>query len=109
MKKTVKKIITKHIIWTEWSAKGSEYYTCKECEDEVNRKGHLTNPQEADPVENVKKWMKSGMNIIPAGGHTGCSRKKLTLVWYKTERKNWNVFLTQWYLDGLMTFPLLKK
>ena len=28
--------------------KWSEYYTCKECKDEVNRKGHLTKPQEAD-------------------------------------------------------------
>ena len=32
----------------------SEYYTCKGCEDEVNRKGHLTRPQEAVHVENVK-------------------------------------------------------
>ena len=34
--------------------KWSEYYTCKECEDEVNRKGHLTKLQEAVHVDNVK-------------------------------------------------------
>ena len=32
--------------------KWSEYYTCKECEDEVNRKGHLTKLQEAAHVLN---------------------------------------------------------
>ena len=32
----------------------TEYYTCKECEDEVNRKGHLTKLQEAVHVDNVK-------------------------------------------------------
>ena len=26
----------------------SEYYTCNECEDEVNHKGHLTKSQEAE-------------------------------------------------------------
>ena len=26
----------------------AEYYTCNECEDEVNRKGHLTKSQEAE-------------------------------------------------------------
>ena len=31
-----------------------EYYTCKGCEDKVNRKGHLTKPQEVVYVENVK-------------------------------------------------------
>ena len=31
--------------------KWSEYYTCKEREDEVNRKGYLTKPQEAVYVE----------------------------------------------------------
>ena len=29
--------------------------TCKGCEDQVNRKSHLTKPQEAVHVENVKK------------------------------------------------------
>ena len=28
--------------------KGSAYYYCKECEDEVIRKGHLTKPKKAD-------------------------------------------------------------
>ena len=28
--------------------KQSEYHTCNECEDEVNRKGHLTKSQEAE-------------------------------------------------------------
>ena len=31
--------------------KWSEYHTCKGCEDEVNRKGHLTKPQKAVYVE----------------------------------------------------------
>ena len=46
--------MTYNIDWTECSKKGVEYYTCKGCEDEVNRKGHLTKPQEAVNVENVK-------------------------------------------------------
>ena len=40
--------------WTECREKGSEYYTCKGCEDEVNLKGHLMKPQEDVYVENVK-------------------------------------------------------
>ena len=41
-------------MWTEYSyetpctEKWSEYYTCKEREDEVNCKGLLTKSQEAD-------------------------------------------------------------
>ena len=31
-----------------YTEKWSEYYTCNECEDEVNRKGHLTKSQQAD-------------------------------------------------------------
>ena len=34
--------------------KSGEYYTCRECEDEVNRKGHHTNPKDAVHMENVK-------------------------------------------------------
>ena len=41
----LRKMILKHITWTEWSEKGSEYYTCKGCEDEVNHKGQLTGPK----------------------------------------------------------------
>ena len=37
------------------SEKWPEYHTCEGCGDEVNRKGHLTKPQEAVHVENVKK------------------------------------------------------
>ena len=33
--------------WVECSEKWPKYYTCKECEDKVNRKGHLTKPREA--------------------------------------------------------------
>ena len=33
--------------WTECCEKWSEYHTCRVCEDEVNRKGNLTKPQEA--------------------------------------------------------------
>ena len=38
-------------------------HTCKECEDEVNRKGHITKLQEAVHVDNVK-YIKSEWNII---------------------------------------------
>ena len=38
--------------WIERSEKWSDYYTCKKCEDEVNRKVHLTKPQEADFCQN---------------------------------------------------------
>ena len=31
--------------WIEYSEKCSEYYTCKECENEVNQKGHLMKHQ----------------------------------------------------------------
>ena len=34
----------------------SEYYTCKGCEDEMNRKGNLTKHQEAVHEENVKNY-----------------------------------------------------
>ena len=45
--------------------KWSEYYTFKECEDEVNRKGHLTKLQEAVHVDNVKYIIiKSEQNKI---------------------------------------------
>ena len=38
----------------ECNEKWSEYYTCKECEDKLNRKGHLTRPQEAVHVERIQ-------------------------------------------------------
>ena len=41
----------------------SEYYTCKECEEEVNRKGHLTKLQEAVHVDK-SKLNKLFINII---------------------------------------------
>ena len=49
-KKTKKHLVIK--IWRMpkpifFNEKWSEYCTCKECEDEVNRKGHLTKSQEA--------------------------------------------------------------
>ena len=48
-----KKMIIKHI--TECSEKWSDYYTCKQREDEENRKGHLTKLQEAVHVNNFRK------------------------------------------------------
>ena len=51
--------------WIECSEKWSEYYTCKKCEDEVNREGHLTKLHEAVHVDNVKFIIiKSEQNII---------------------------------------------
>ena len=65
----VKHLVLKHVLnmskvfifekdnnktWTECCEKWSEYHTCRGCEDEVNRKGHLTNPQKAVHFENVK-------------------------------------------------------
>ena len=41
--------------WIECSEKWSDYYTCKKCEDEVNRKGHLTKLQEAVHMDNFRK------------------------------------------------------
>ena len=48
-----KKMIIKHI--TECSEKWSDYYTCKQREDEVNRKGNLTKLQEAVHGDNFRK------------------------------------------------------
>ena len=44
--------------------KWSEYYTCKECKDEVNRKGHLTKFQEAVHVDNFRKIIFNLRNSI---------------------------------------------
>ena len=41
-------------MYCDFIKKWLEYYTWKECEDEVNRKGHLTKLQEAVHVHNVK-------------------------------------------------------
>ena len=41
-------------MYCDFIKKWSEYYTFKECEDEVNRKGHLTKLQEVVHVDNVK-------------------------------------------------------
>ena len=63
-----RKKIKKNITWTECSVKWSELYTCKECEDEVNRKGHLMKLQEAVHVDNLMLnilLLKSEQNIIP--------------------------------------------
>ena len=38
-------------------------YTCNECEDEVNPKGHLTKLQKAVHVDNVK-YIKSEQNVV---------------------------------------------
>ena len=48
-----KKMIIKHI--TECSEKWSDYYSCKQREDEENSKGHLTKLQEAVHVDNLRK------------------------------------------------------
>ena len=50
-------------MYCDFIKKGSKYYTCKECEDEVIRKGHLTKLQKAVHVDNVK-YIKSEQNII---------------------------------------------
>ena len=45
-------------MYCDFIKKWSEYYTCKECEEEVNRKGHLTKLREVVHVDNVK-YIKS--------------------------------------------------
>ena len=55
--------------WIECSEKWSEYYTCKECEDEVNRKGHLTNLKREfmwkifKMISNIDKFIKCGKQL----------------------------------------------
>ena len=39
-------------MYCDFINKWSEYYTCKECEEEVNRKGDLTKLQEVVHVKN---------------------------------------------------------
>ena len=45
-------------MYCDFIKKWSEYYTCNECEEEVNRKGDLTKLQEAVHVKNVKNVRK---------------------------------------------------
>ena len=40
-------------MYCDFIKKWLKYYICKECEDEANRKGHLTKLQEAVHVDNV--------------------------------------------------------
>ena len=53
-------------MYCDFIKKWSECYTCNKCEEEVNRKGHLTKLQEAVHVDNVKYIIiKSEQNKIP--------------------------------------------
>ena len=49
----MRKAILSKRIYKTWIKKWSEYYTSKECEDKVNRKGHLIKPQDTFHVDNV--------------------------------------------------------
>ena len=51
-------------MYCDFIKKWSEYYTCKECEDEVNRKGHLTKLQEAVHMDNFRKIIFNLRNSI---------------------------------------------
>ena len=42
-------------MYCDYIEKWSEYYTCNECEDEVNCKGHLTKLKETVHVDNFRK------------------------------------------------------
>ena len=67
-------------IYCDFIEKWLEYYTCRECEDEVNRKGHLTKLQEAVHVDNVK-YIKSEQNIIlPILKHVWTKRRSLARI-----------------------------
>ena len=59
-----------------------KYHTCKECEDEVNRKGHLTKIQEAVHVDNIKYIIiKSEQNtILPILKHGWTKRRSLAQI-----------------------------
>ena len=51
--------------WIERSEKWSDYYTCKQREVEVNRKGHLTKLQEGGHLEMLNIFLlKLNQNII---------------------------------------------
>ena len=56
-------------MYFDFIKKLSEYYTCKECEDEVNRKGHLTKLQKAVHVDNVKYIKSEQYTILPILKH----------------------------------------
>ena len=67
-------------MYCDFIKKWLKYYTCKECEDEVNRKGHLTKLQEAVHVDNVK-YIKSEQNIIlPILKHVWTKRRSLARI-----------------------------
>ena len=56
-------------MYCDFIKKGSKYYTCKECEDEVIRKGHLTKLQKAVHVDNVKYIKSEQYTILPILKH----------------------------------------
>ena len=81
----------------------SEYYTCKECEDEVNRKGHLTKHQEAVHVENVKNNFNFEKSIISVPNKAGtklelCLAKFSLYTLYPIPQCNTNITLYQNHL-----------
>ena len=65
---------------TECSEKWSEYYTCKECEDEVNRKGHLTNLKREFMLKifkmifNIDKFIECGKQLRRARNCSTCEK-----------------------------------
>ena len=69
-------------MYCDFIKKWLKYYTCKECEDEVNRKGHLTKLQEAVHVDNVKYIIiKSEQNkISPILKHVWTKRRSLAQI-----------------------------
>ena len=49
----------------KYTEKGSAYYYCKECEDEVNCKGHLTKPKKAAFfIQNIMCYNMQRMQVM---------------------------------------------
>ena len=79
--------------YCDFIKKWLKYYTCKECEDAANRKGHLTKLQDNVYVDNVKYIIiKSEQTIIlPILKHVWTKRRsfaqitgELKIIWTKS-------------------------
>ena len=113
MKKVIflRKIITKHITWTERSEKWCKYYTCKECEDEVNRKGHLTNLKREfmwkifKMIFNIDKFIKCGKQLRWARNCSACEKSVMRRIKFIKHQVRYHVLNTkkEWFLRTIIS------